>query len=344
MLHWLRTAIMTLFLQTTIFRVANSLSRSLNTLQMTLSAKPVTLITLDVDGTLVQGSSKQAEYSVHARAFSHAIGRVFRNDFEYEKKVPSPLLRIPHQRYHGGTDGLIAMNYAYFDSQIPPEQSYEKLPEIYRVMYEYYSSFSDDEAIRGIDALPGVLSTLSALASSSELREHFLCGLVTGNVEGIARKKMRACGIHSLGILSPQSVDQRWQGENQHAFLGGFGSDYCSGDIQDLSRIYKDRAQQIAVAVRRARSLLKPDQQLVRVVHVGDAPSDVLAARYCYQEQLCGPDVEVACIGVATGKFAESELQELIGDPVATKWDPVVLKQGLNDPNFINACKIKTVR
>lgn len=87
------------------------------------------------------------------------------------------------------------------------------------------------------------------------------------------RKKMRACGILSTGCLSPKASDQCWQGEEDSAFLGGFGSDYCSGDTEDSSRIYKDRGQQIAIAYRRALTCLSDKQKIVRVVHIGEGLS-----------------------------------------------------------------------
>ena len=43
-----------------------------------------------------------------------------------------------------------------------------------------------------------MLSTLRDLATA-EMRERAACGLVTGNVEGIARKKMRAVGVYATG-------------------------------------------------------------------------------------------------------------------------------------------------
>ena len=80
---------------------------------------------------------------------------------------------------------------------------------------------------------------------------------------------MRACGILATNCLSPKADDQDWEGEDDSAFLGGFGSDFCSGDIDDMSRIYKDRGEQIAIAYRRACTLLSPNQKIVRVVHIG---------------------------------------------------------------------------
>ncbi len=80
----------------------------------------------------------------------------------------------------------------------------------------------------------------------------------------------------------------------------------------------------------------------MRVVHVGDAPSDILAAKYCADNGIFGDSIEVGVIGVATGKFQVDELSALIGQPIPGQWDPVVLKDGLNDPAFLSHCKIIT--
>ena len=52
-----------------------SLVRALAT--TTSSKKAVTLVTFDVDGTLIHGSSTAAEISAHARAFSYGVGSIF---------------------------------------------------------------------------------------------------------------------------------------------------------------------------------------------------------------------------------------------------------------------------
>jgi phosphoglycolate phosphatase-like HAD superfamily hydrolase len=121
--------------------------------------------------------------------------------------------------------------------------------------------------------------------------------------------------------------------------LGGFGSDYCSNDIEDFERNHLDRAEQIAIAVRRA-SELYPDETLRRVVHVGDAPADVLAARACAEGSLLGhlPDLCVGMVAVATGSYTGKELRELAGDSLAGRWEPVVLEDGMADESFISAC------
>jgi len=148
----------------------------------------------------------------------------------------------------------------------------------------------------------------------------------------------RATGIFHTKVLSRKADDQKWEGEDETTFLGGFGSDYCSGDIDDKTRIYKDRGEQIMIAYRRAKTLLKDDQQIVRVVHVGDAPADVLAAKHFYET--VEDEVTVSCIGVATGKFDKTTLENLIGTPIEGRWEPIVLEKGLSDENFIKHCKI----
>lgn len=82
------------------------------------------------------------------------------------------------------------------------------------------------------------------------------------------------------------------------------------------------------------------DQEIVRVVHCGDAPGDVLAAKYCMEHNKFGDGVAVSCIAVATGRFSSEHLSSLFGDSLPGKWEPVVLAKGLADPSFIDACKI----
>jgi len=308
---------------------------------LAIRKRPVTLLTFDVDGTLIQGSSQAAQVSAHARAFCHAVGKIFGNINNWEKEVPSPPAIIPFDRYHGSTDGIIALNLAYYGFKIDPEDSFAKLNLVFEEMYKYVAALSDEEVAKGIDVLQGVTTHLTELASNPKYNNgKLLIGLVTGNVEGIARKKMRAVGLLKTKAFSEKAVDQTWSGENDHAFLGGFGSCYCSGNINDPDRIFKDRGEQLLIAIRRARSCLKEDQELVRVVHIGDAPADILAAKYCSETlRRLDDNLQVGMVAVATGKFSANDLNKFIG--VSDQyWDPVVLPLGMGDPDFINYCKI----
>jgi hypothetical protein len=104
-----------------------------------------------------------------------------------------------------------------------------------------------------------------------------------------------------------------------------------------LDRNYLDRGEQIAIATKRCQNKLGEDQKLKRVVHVGDAPSDVLAAK-TFSEQNSDSNLCVGMVAVATGSYHVDELRELAGEPIPGKWEPVILGDGMADPNFLAAC------
>jgi len=321
------------------------------------------LITFDVDGTLVRGSGQAADTSAHAKAFSHAVGQVLGDGQNPTIPVAQAL---PGHKFHGSTDGLILLRLARAAIGVEPMDSVPKLEEMFDCMYEFISQMDDEEISEGINALPGVLDTLSKLAT---MKESVACGLVTGNVEGIARRKMRAVGITATHALSPPCLAEQlrniWPGAEHLAFLGGFGSDYCSGNIDDDARNYLDRAEQINIAARRCRQNIDimnsnhdninshdPPKVLRRLVHVGDAPADVLAAK-TYAEKVAAAEKEgggadenensivVGMVGVATGSYSADLLRELAGTPVPGVWEPVILENGMADPDqFLAACGV----
>ena len=291
-----------------------------------------TLITFDVDGTLVKGSGQSADASAHMRSFAHGVGTVFGDG----SPTPLPAEILPGAGYHGSTDGLISLRLARAALGVEPSDAAPKLPDVFRAMYEYCANLSDEVMTVGIEPLPGVIATLNVLAD----REDVVCGLVTGNVEGIARKKMRAVGILATGALAPPAADQSWPTEKEAAFLGGFGSDYCSGDVDDAKHNYLDRGEQIAIAARRARTLIG-EGTLTRVVHVGDAPADVLAAKHCADARRLGEGVVVGCVGVATGSYSAELLREKAGDARPGEWEPIILERGIADEKFLEACGVE---
>ena len=253
-----------------------------------------------------------------------------------------PLAVIPSEKFHGSTDGLISLNIAKFGLNLGSSVTFPKLQSVFEEMFSFVEGHTDAEVSNGIEALPGVISKLEKLALE-RVKGNIMCGLVTGNVEGIARKKMRAVGVLQTNALSPASEEQRMRtwGNGAYedcAFLGGFGSDYCSGDLDDLTRNWKDRGTlQILIAVRRALTMLDPDTHVLdRVVHVGDAVADIKAASYA--RDYLGDEICVGVIGVATGKWSESELTAECGAFKPGFYEPVILKDGINDPNFLSYC------
>lgn len=301
--------------------------------------RAVTLITFDVDGTLIQGSSLAAQVSVHAKAFMNAVGLTFGGLSDWERTQPSPPKVIPPSWYHGSTDGLIALQLAKHGFGVDVATSHSKLPAVFDQMFKYVKERTDQEVAEGIDVLPGVQTQLEKLAKRRVDSKDVLVGLVTGNVEGIARKKMRAVGLFKLDVFSPAAKEQKvWAGEEDTALLGGFGSDFCTPTSDDHSRLSKDRGEQILIAVRRAQSLLSSDEKLVRVVHVGDAPADVLAARYCC-DTLKAQGIAVGMVACATGKFSVLQLLDVMG-PVspAESQSWVVLERGVGSEDFLSHC------
>ena len=292
-----------------------------------------TLVTFDVDGTLVQGSGQAAAESAHALAFSHAVGTILGDG----TPVASCAEALPKHLYHGSTDGLILLRLAKATLDIDSSESFPKLPQLMDCMYEYIHELEDDEIARYLSPLPGVVDNLQTLKTM----ENVQCGLVTGNVEGIARRKIRAVGIWDTGALSPPCSSQKsWKGSDSIGFLGGFGSDYCSGDIDDLDRNFLDRGEQIAIATERCKNQLSSSQQqgaLKRVVHVGDAPADVLAAK-SFSDNAEDNNICVGMVAVATGSYSAMELHELAGNPIPGKWEPIILEDGIADPSFLSAC------
>ena len=300
-----------------------------------------TLVTFDVDGTLVRSTGEKAEAGAHSRAFSHAVGKVLGNNQEIIPVAKA----LPNNKYQGSTDGLILLRLARATLDIEPRDSFPKLEEMMDVMYQYISELPDEDIASGISVLPGVIDVLSVLASP-RYRDSVACGLVTGNVEGIARRKMQAVGVTATNALAPPSKEQleqrTWPGADHLGFLGGFGSDYCSGNIDDDERNHLDRAEQIAIAVRRCQSMMEEgdggEGLLRRVVHVGDAPADVLAAKAYSSVAPAG--ICVGMVGVATGSYSARQLEELAGQPIRGRWEPVILEKGMADPSFLSACGI----
>jgi phosphoglycolate phosphatase-like HAD superfamily hydrolase len=115
---------------------------------------------------------------------------------------------------------------------------------------------------------PGVLSLLPTLAARPA---DFLLSLVTGNLEPVARLKLRRAG---LGHFFPTGQ-------------GGFGSDH------------EDRAALPAVARRRAGEHHRSYPR-ERTVVIGDTPRDILCARAD----------GVHAIAVATGPYRAAELSD----------------------------------
>jgi phosphoglycolate phosphatase-like HAD superfamily hydrolase len=115
-----------------------------------------------------------------------------------------------------------------------------RLGECTKVMSDSFSQAFSSEEITILDGVPELLEKLT--------RQGFLMGLVTGNLESIARGKLKKAGIE--GFFK----------------VGGFGSDHI------------DRAELVRIAIREAEENFnfQPDNN---VFLFGDAPQDMKAAK-----------------------------------------------------------------
>lgn len=115
-----------------------------------------------------------------------------------------------------------------------------------------------------VDVMPGVTEVIQALSS----RPDALVGLLTGNIEGGARAKLRPTG------LLP------------YFRMGAFGSDDA------------DRRRLPGIARERARALAGSDVPFHHMVIIGDTPLDIDCARAC----------GAVAVAVATGQHRAEDL------------------------------------
>lgn len=141
-----------------------------------------------------------------------------------------------------------------------------KMPEAMRVMEEYFEKEMENGEV---NVLAGAKELLEELEKNK-----VLMGAVTGNLEKIARRKLKEAGL------------------NDYIKLGGFGSDHIL------------RTELVKLAIKRAEENFgfKRDKN---VYSVGDAPSDIKAGR---------EGGAYKCIGITTGVHSEEQLKEAGAD------------------------------
>lgn len=180
------------------------------------------LILFDVDKTLISNSK------VHNKAFSAAFKKVYGIDTSIE--IFS---------HHGMTDQQIIIE-ALKKNGLDEQEIKSKITECMEAMVDSFNKFIDGE---NVVPLSGVQELLKKLSENG-----FLMGLVTGNLEDIARGKLKKAGI------------------GQYFKLGGFGSD-------DLNR-----ANLVKIAIKRAKGNFNFSFNN-NVFLIGDTPKDIAAGK-----------------------------------------------------------------
>jgi phosphoglycolate phosphatase-like HAD superfamily hydrolase len=206
------------------------------------------LLLFDIDGTLLLNASAE-----HAAAMHAAMDEVH--------GVRPEAVRVEAA---GRTDGAIVRSILTLQ-EVAAEQIDERWPAVREAAVEAFAQLCPDSLEDRL--APGMAELLEALSRRDDIR----LSLVTGNLEPIARLKLKRAGI---GHLFP-------------AGQGGFGSDS------------EDRADLPALARARAGAPEKP-WPAERTVVIGDTPRDIACAR--------ADGVHV--IAVTTGPFDAGDLAE----------------------------------
>lgn len=203
------------------------------------------LVLFDIDGTLLwtDGAGR--------RAMEGALRDVF--------GVPGD----PAYRYDGKTDRQIAreqMRAAGFEDSLISARMDDVL---HAYVGHLERELQRDAATSRLCA--GVLPLLDAV----EAHDRATMGLLTGNIEPGAQRKLRAVGVDFARFR-----------------VNAFGSDH------------EERPQLPAVAQQRAASFFGAPMPGDRMVIIGDTPADIH----------CGRALGVRAIGVATGRYTVDDL------------------------------------
>ena len=207
------------------------------------------LLLFDIDGTLLIRGAYE-----HALALHDAIEQTWGVD-----------LREVRVQTGGRTDPDIAREILVLGG-VDVEAIDERMDPFHETLVARYAELVPDDLSDRL--APGAAAVLETLAGDPAFR----LSLVTGNVEGVARLKLRAAGI----------------GGHFEAGQGGFGSD--SPDRADLPPVARARAG-------RAWNGDAPWPR-ERTVVIGDTPRDIACAR--------ADGVRV--VAVPTGPFGAEDL------------------------------------
>lgn len=181
------------------------------------------LVLFDIDKTLIEGS-RVKDNVAYPKAFKKVYG------------IDTSIDIINH---HGMTDQLIIIEVLKKNG-LDEQAIKSKLEDCMKVMVEVFNEYIDDEEIAVLDGVRDLLEELN--------KNNVLMGLVTGNLEPIARGELEKAGL-------------------DHYFkVGGFGSD----DI--------NRTNLVKIAITEAEENF--DFKFNNNVFLfGDSPQDIKAGR-----------------------------------------------------------------
>lgn len=203
------------------------------------------LVLFDIDGTLLwtDGAGRRAMEGALAEVFGVAGDPAYRYDGKTDRQIAREQMRtagIDDATITARMDDVLALYVTRL------EADFERDPAVARLC-------------------DGVLPLLDAL----EQQERVTLGLLTGNIEYGARRKLQAVGVAFERFL-----------------VNAFGSDH------------EERPQLPIVAQQRASAFFGAPMSGDRMVIIGDTPADIH----------CGRSIGVRAIGVATGRYSVEDL------------------------------------
>lgn len=203
------------------------------------------LVLFDIDGTLLRtdGAGRRAM----EEAMREVFGRTGDSAYRYDGKTDMQIAR-EQMRWAGVEDAII-------DARIDD------------VLAAYVQRL-DAELARDA-SVASLCAGVPALLDALDDHAHATLGLLTGNIEHGARRKLTAVGL----------AFDRFR-------VNAFGSDH------------EDRPQLPRVAQQRAERFFGMPMQGSHMVIIGDTPADIH----------CGKSLGVRAIGVATGRYTVDQL------------------------------------
>ena len=208
------------------------------------------LLLFDIDGTLTIGGPGKT-------AFGHALERTY--------GTAGPIV---NHDFSGKTDPLLLRELLTAAGRAPHEID-AGLPHFWDL---YLAELEARIGADPVAVLPGVRELIDALT----VREDVHLGLVTGNVRGGAKVKLRSVGL--------------WE----YFPIGAFG---CDHEVRD---------ELPPLALRRAEAHWDRPFRGEDAVVIGDTPRDVA----------CGKAVGAATVAVTTGRFSAEALERAGADRV----------------------------
>lgn len=209
--------------------------------QLAAAARATHLILFDIDGTLIQCSSRAPGANrVQEESFTVALREAWGvdgglRDIEHAGKTDRWILRELYEQKRAAGAVL----------PVPPSAAVDAAAVI--MERHVGAAIASGRMAGGLQLLPGVAPLLERLRGDGRA----VLGLVTGNLQAIAFAKLGALALGAgAGVFA----------------CGGFGSDA------------EDRAELIRLAARRAEAALGVGARALRVAHIGDTPRDVDAA------------------------------------------------------------------